>query len=85
MQTFGIMGNRGLYVIAFSAYLLFICGLIASVLMVEDETERIMFMSILSTGMVTFSVIFALFISRGSASERYEELYMSGEEDEESK
>lgn len=79
------MSNRGLYFIAFTAYLLFVCGLVASVLMVEDEAERIMFMSILSTGMVTFSVLFALLISRGSASERYKELYMSGEEDEESK
>lgn len=75
------MSSRGLYAIAILAYLLFLWGLAATVMFIEDETARVMSMSFLSTGLITFTMLLALFVSRGSASERYKELYMSEEED----
>jgi hypothetical protein len=74
------MSTRGLYAIAILAYLLFLGGLVVSVAMVDDETTRLMAMSFLSTGLVTFTVLFAVFLSKGNASERYKELYMSEDE-----
>ena len=74
------MSTRGLYIIAILAYLIFLGGLAASIVMVDDETTRLMAMSFLSTGLVTFTVLFAVFLSRGNASERYRELYMSEDE-----
>ena len=75
------MNARGLYAIAILAYLLFLGGLAVSIVLLEDETARLMAMSFLSTGLVTFTVLFAVFLSKGNASERYKELYMSEEED----
>ena len=71
------MSSRGLYAIAILAYLLFLGGLAVSIVLLEDETARLMAMSFLSTGLVTFTVLFAVFLSKGDASERYKELYMS--------
>jgi len=75
------MSSRGLYAIAILAYLLFLGGLAVSIVLLKDETARLMAMSFLSTGLVTFTVLFAVFLSKGNASERYKELYMSEEED----
>ena len=75
------MNSRGLYAIAIAVYLLFLGGLIASIYMVDDETMRLVAMSFLSTVLVTFTVLFAVFVSRGSASEKYREMYMQEEED----
>ncbi len=74
------MRARNMYILAVSAYLLFLCGLIATIKLIEDETTRIMSMSFLSTGLLTFTVLFSLLVSRKSSSERYRELYMSGED-----
>ncbi len=74
------MSTRGLYIVAILAYLLFLGGLAASIILVDDETTRLMAMSFLSTGLVTFTVLFAVFLSKGNASERYKELYMSEDE-----
>ncbi len=74
------MSTRVLYAVAILAYLIFLGGLAASIVMVDDETTRLMAMSFLSTGLVTFTVLFAVFLSRGNASERYRELYMSEDE-----
>ena len=74
------MSSRGLYAIAILAYLLFLGGLAVSIVLLEDETARLMAMSFLSTGLVTFTVLFAVFLSKGNASERYKELYMSEDE-----
>jgi hypothetical protein len=74
------MSTRGLYIIAILAYLIFLGGLAASIVMVDDETTRLMAMSFLSTGLLTFTVLFAVFLSRGNANERYRELYMSEDE-----
>lgn len=74
------MSTRVLYAVAILAYLLFLGGLAAAIFMVDDETTRLMSMSFLSTGLLTFTVLFAVFLSRGNANERYRELYMSEDE-----
>ncbi len=74
------MNIRVIYAVAILAYLLFLGGLAAVILMVDDETMRLMAMSFLSTGLLTFTVVFAVFLSKGNASERYKELYMSEDE-----
>ena len=70
-----------LYAVAAAVYLLFLGGLAAVIINVEDEEAMLMYMTFLSTGLITFTIIFALFVSKGSTSDRYREMYMSEDED----
>jgi hypothetical protein len=74
------MRSSALYIIAFSIYLLFLSGLVAVLVLMDDEVARLGAMSFLSTGLFFFTILFALFVARGRPSERYRELYSDEEE-----
>ena len=69
------MNSRTMYVIALAVYLLFVIALIALMMLVSDESAKLMGMYMLSTGLMVATMILAIIFMRDSNSDRYREMF----------
>ncbi len=75
--------QKKLLAIGFGVYLLMVLAIVAVYMATDDEDTRMMGMYSVSTALVFFTLIFAVFVYRGSASDEYRRRYGDKLSDEE--
>ena len=67
--------QKKLLVVGFGVYLLMVAAIVAVYMATDDEDARMMGMYAVSTALVFFTLIFAVYVYRGSASDEYRRRY----------
>ncbi|MCI2074529.1 MAG: hypothetical protein LKJ94_02300 [Candidatus Methanomethylophilus sp.] len=67
--------QKKLLAIGFGVYLLMVLAIVVVYLATDDEDARMMGMYTVSTALVFFTLIFAVYVYRGSASDEYRRRY----------